>query len=176
MRSESHIHFPPWIGKKYNDGIGGKKILVLGESHYCAKPEDDTPFVTRMVIENLLDPAAEHEAYKNTYTKFERALAGKVLDWQEKAELWNSIIFYNYVQIPMTGPRISPTVEEFKDSAQAFFEVLDRYCPDCVIVWGKRLYNNLPQEGCQGPDLQLPDGTFQETWIYTLTGGKRVHV
>ena len=176
MRSESHIHFLPRIGKKYNDGIEGKKILVLGESHYCAKPEDDTPFVTRMVIENLLDPAAEHENYKNTYTKFERALAGKVLDWQGKVDLWNSVIFYNYVQIPMTGPRISPTVEEFKDSAQAFFEVLDRYCPDCVIVWGKRLYNNLPQEGCQGPDLQLPDGTFQETWIYTLTGGKRVHV
>ncbi len=175
-KEDKSVHFLPWVGKNYKQGIYGRRVLVLGESHYCARQEDDTPYVTRKVIADLLDPNSEHEAYKNTYTKFERALAGKVLDWQEKAELWNSIIFYNYVQIPMTGPRISPTVEEFKDSAQAFFEVLDRYCPDCVIVWGKRLYNNLPQEGCQGPDLQLPDGTFQETWIYTLTGGKRVHV
>lgn len=176
MRNESHIHFLPWVGKRYYEGIGGKKILVLGESHYCAKPEDDTPFVTRKVIENLLDPAAEHESYKNTYTKFERALAGKVLDWQGKVDLWNSVIFYNFVQRPMTGPRISPEPGDFKDSYAAFFEVLEEYRPDCIIVWGKRLYNNLPQEGHQGPDLQLPDGTFQETWIYTLSGGKRVHV
>ena len=146
MRNENHIHFLPWVGKKYNEGIGGKKILVLGESHYCAKPEDDTPFVTRKVIENLLDPATEHESYKNTYTKFERALAGKVLDWQEKVDLWNSVIFYNFVQRPMSGPRISPEPGDFKDSYAAFFEVLEA------------------------------DGTCQETWIYTLSGGKRVLV
>ena len=176
LSDESQVHFLPWEGKSYYEGVGGKKILVLGESHYCAKPEDDTPFVTRKVIEDLLDPAAEHESYKNTYTKFERALAGKVLDWQGKVDLWNSVIFYNFVQRPMSGPRISPEPGDFKDSYAAFFEVLEKYRPDCVIVWGKRLYNNLPQEGCQGPDLQLSDGTFQETWIYTLSGGKRVHV
>ena len=175
-KEDKCVHFLPWVGKNYKQGIYGRRVLVLGESHYCARQEDDTPYVTRKVIADLLDPNGEHEAYKNTYTKFERALAGKVLDWQEKAELWNSIIFYNYVQIPMTGPRISPTVEEFKDSAQAFFEVLDRYRPDCVIVWGKRLYNNLPHVGYQGPELRLQDGTCLETWVYSIADGQSVQV
>lgn len=30
-------YFEPWIGENYeNGGIFGKKILVLGDSHYCS--------------------------------------------------------------------------------------------------------------------------------------------
>lgn len=32
----SEINFKPWVGKKYlSEGYNGKRILVLGESHYC---------------------------------------------------------------------------------------------------------------------------------------------
>ena len=34
----SNINFKPWIGKNYlTKGYQGKRILVLGESHYCSK-------------------------------------------------------------------------------------------------------------------------------------------
>ena len=171
-----HVHFQPWTGSAYLHGINGRKVLVLGESHYCAKPEDDVPAVTVNVIRDLLDPDSEFEAYKNTYTKFERALAGKELDWSGKAELWNSVVFYNYVQVPMSGPRRAPAAAEFRASEAAFFEILEHFRPDCVIVWGSRLYNNLPQAGRQGPDLRLPDGTHRETWTYTLSGGHTVRL
>lgn len=174
--SDSQVHFLPWVGENYEKGICGRKVLVLGESHYCAKPEDDTPYITREVIADLLDLGSEHEAYKNTYTKFERALAGKVLDWYGKSELWNSVIFYNFVQTPMSGPRTSPSVKEFQDSFAAFFEVLEQYHPDCVIAWGKRLYDHLPPSGHQGKAVLLPDGTSLETWAYVLSDGKCVGV
>lgn len=173
---DSQVHFLPWVGENYKKGICGRRVLVLGESHYCAKPEDDTPYITREVIADLLDLGSEHEAYKNTYTKFERALAGKVLDWHGKSELWNSVIFYNFVQTPMSGPRKSPSVKEFQDSFAAFFKVLEQYHPDCVIAWGKRLYDHLPPSGHQGKTVLLPDGTSLETWVYVLSDGKSVGV
>jgi hypothetical protein len=35
----------------------------------------------------------------------------------------------------------------FKDSENAFFEILEEYNPDIIIVWGERLWNNLPNNG-----------------------------
>ena len=171
------VHFQPWVGKAYERGISGVKVMVLGESHYCARPEDDNSMVTMRIIRHILNPDAEFEPFMNTYTKFERALAGENLDALGKESLWNSIVFYNYVQKPMTGPRIAPTAAEFRDSEAAFFQILERYRPDCVLVWGKRLYDHLPQTGSQGPDLQLLDGKkWLETWTYSLTDGHTVHV
>ena len=73
-----HLHFTPWIGKHYSTtGYAGKRILALGESHYCEKSSDATEDITRKVIADLFDPHSEHEAYKNTYTKFAEALLGR---------------------------------------------------------------------------------------------------
>ena len=150
-----HVHFQPWVGSGYERGIAGRKVLVLGESHYCARTEDDVPEVTVNVIRDLLDPE---------------------LDWQGKARLWNSVVFYNYVQTPLSGPRRAPSMQEFRSSETAFFEVLEHFRPDCVLVWGRRLYNALPQAGAQGEDLLLPDGDYQETWTYTLRDGYPVRL
>ena len=32
-----YVKFTPWVGKNYEQGFRGKKILILGDSHYCAK-------------------------------------------------------------------------------------------------------------------------------------------
>ncbi len=166
----------PFVGRQYEKGICGKRVMVLGESHYCAHPEEAVPGLTISIIKDLFDPTSEHEPYKNTYTKFERALAGKALSFPEKEAVWNSVLFYNYVQCPITGARVSPTSQEFASSEAAFFEVLEQYRPHCVIAWGKRLYNNLPRRGYQLPDLLLPDGDSLETWAYPLRNGHVVAV
>ena len=33
--SEEGFFFIPWIGKNYNRGLKGSKVLVVGASHYC---------------------------------------------------------------------------------------------------------------------------------------------
>ena len=33
--SEDGFFFVPWIGKNYDKGLKGSKILVVGASHYC---------------------------------------------------------------------------------------------------------------------------------------------
>ena len=33
--NDEGFFFVPWIGKNYEDGLKGKKVLVVGASHYC---------------------------------------------------------------------------------------------------------------------------------------------
>lgn len=176
----SVVKFKPWVGENYENGIHkGKKLMILGESHYCANPETEaTEDITIKVIEDLLDPFSEHEGYKNTYTKFAKAVVGeKQFSDETKKEFWQHVIFYNYVQTAISGARVSPTTEQFRNSEQAFFEIISQYQPDLIIVWGKRLYNNLPQQGSQLPDLQISQGIYagesSEVWSYTI-GGKTI--
>ena len=176
----SVVKFKPWVGENYETGIHqGKKLMILGESHYCANPETEaTEDITIKVIEDLLDPFSEHEGYKNTYTKFAKAVVGeKQFSDETKKEFWQHVIFYNYLQTAISGARVSPTTEQFRNSEQAFFEIISQYQPDLIIVWGKRLYNNLPQQGTQLPDLQISQGIYagesSEVWSYTI-GGKTI--
>ncbi|MEK6451023.1 MULTISPECIES: uracil-DNA glycosylase family protein [unclassified Myroides] len=166
--------FKPWVGKHYTKGINGKRVLVLGESHYCDDPKDAVLTMTSDIIRDLYDDDSEHEPYKNTYTKFERALKGRVVPFEEKQELWNSVAFYNYVQHPIDEARKAPTAEEFRTSEPLFFETLEELQPDCAIVWGKRLYGQLPNTGEQQADVVLDNGDKIETWGYKLSNGKVV--
>ena len=171
-----NVHFLPWVGSKYNIGWQGKRLMIMGESHYCASLKDAVPSITHDIIADLFDADSEHEAYKNTYTKFMRSLAGHPLSNEEKREAWNRVLFYNFVQEPLTGPRKAPTAEQFRGSDTAFFEVLETFRPDCIIAWGKRLYDNLPRCGHQLNDVMAPDGKAIETWAYETRDGHAVQV
>lgn len=199
---EMGVRFLPWVKSKdfqsgiYYDKDGslqygdtnckGKKVLVLGESHYCANESDANLHLTQGIIEDLISPQTltewkeNWEPYKNTYTKFERALTGKELAvGAEKQSLWTHVAFYNYVQRALTGPRKPPSASDFKVSEAAFFVILNVLEPDFVIAWGKRLYNHLPCCGQQGKNVEIEvDGKHYsfETWIYTTANGKQIPV
>jgi len=171
------VRFIPWKGENYETGFAGRHVLVLGESHYCASAEDVKPEMTCEIIRDLFNPDSESEPYKNTYTKFAKAMLGReTLTFADKKTFWNSVAFYNFVQTAMTGPRLAPSTDDFKCSEGAFFEVMETLRPDLIIVWGSRLYNNLPRGGMQGPDLRAPDGKWIETWKYFLKDGSDVPV
>lgn len=169
-----NIKFIPWVGSQYAKGISGKRVLVLGESHYCAHESEALPQITINIIHHILNPDSEHEGFMNTYTKFGRALAGSEQYNKDREAVWNSILFYNFVQVPISEARKAPKKQDFVDATFPFFTVLEQYKPDCVIVWGSRLYNNLPRRGYQTEDLKLLDGKINETWAYELSDGHKV--
>lgn len=159
------ISFLPFIGHDYQSGgIFSKRIMVLGDSHYCDDIKDAVPSITRDVINYYLDPASENEGWMQTYKKFERSLVNKQTTYAESKEIWNSLLFYNFLQVPLNGPRVAGTADEYRDAASSFFEVIDRYKPQVIIVWGKRLWDKMPTERWVSAPSVVYDG-------YTIENG-----
>ena len=192
MVYSEYVKFVPWKGEEYQYGIlgfdenghiiygtkdnPGKKVLVLGDSLYCANEEDATRDVIQVIIQDLLNPKSQFEPYKNTFTKFTKSLTGYYdeLTFDQRFAAWHHLMFYNYVQTPMSATRVAPTIDDYRNSDTAFWEVLKESDADIVIAWGKRLYLNLPQGGAQVQDLEIKDGKFEgdaiEIWSYEVNG------
>lgn len=175
------VFFNPRIGKNYNiGGYNNLKILILGESHYCESECEECGRQSNSECSNFTINVLEryfayikgtgvHEDWMRTFTRFtnvffnERVSADKLLDF------WDSVVFYNYVQSSTDGPRSKPSSQQFSDSKDAFFEVLKECMPDLIIVWGVRLWENLPNNGKWGNEYIL-DNESERFYFYEIEG------
>ena len=179
-----HVFFKPWIGKNYqNGGIIKKKILVLGESHYCGgcdecglkyAPECNDLNTTK-IIESLLSGSTG--GWANTFRKFERSLVNKETTLEDSNEIWQSLAFFNFLQVAMTETRTEGSYEDYMEGQKAFLEVIEELQPDLIIVWGVgRLYDNLPNEGWIKGEPLVVDGYNVKNGYYQLKQGKKSRV
>lgn len=167
----NNVKFLPWVGKNYpTGGIFGKKILVLGESHYCTDAEA-VPELTNLVVKEHLDGTSI-----STFTKFERSLVGHPTEEKEKREIWDSIVFYNYLQVNMADARLAGTKAQYKAAEEPFWEVLEEYRPEYVIVWGNRLWDNIPSENFKALNSVVLEKYEAGDGVYTLKDGTEVKV
>lgn len=180
--SESSF-FIPFVGTNYvSGGIFGHRVMVLGESHYCDEgcPNCGEPSaypgclsLTQRVVNDYLDPNAEWQPWMNTFLKFERSLVGRETTPDERCTIWQSILFYNYLQVAMGGPRVAGTSAQYDAARDAFYEILDRFVPDYIIVWGQRLWESLPGDDRwqTAPSLNI-EGKTIATGSYRIKGGQ----
>lgn len=184
----SEINFRPWVGKNYlSKGYKGKRVLVLGVSHYCKENlEEDGRCYPLCKQENFISGCSSFteevlhdivysysgEKYQQTFLCFERAVVGKVLTQEEREEFWESVMFYNYIQYAQAGPRmpLQPGYEE--KSEKAFKELLEQYMPDLIIVWGVTLYGIMPDWGGVESVLKISDDAQTKVRTYTINGKK----
>lgn len=184
----SYINFKPWVGKDYELGLfNGKKVLVLGESHYCeiergengrcshncAKElmTDECLNQTKTVINDI----KEREWSSRTFSNFERTIFGKIPNKDERHYLWDRVMFYNYLQFAQSGPTrpLEQTAEAYRDSENAFKELLETYMPDYIIAWGMRLFDITPNWGGEQSSIEITDNGSANVWTYTIKG-KRI--
>lgn len=179
-----NVNFKPWVGPKYSDGLHGKKIMILGDSHYCkdelkeggvcwpscikSKMKTTCKTQTSDVIEDYLyDYRGQH--YLQVFQACDRAYYGKETSQQEKEDFWNSVIFYNYFQNSQKGPREELEITE--DAEKAFKEVLEKYLPDLIIVWGRRLYDYyLPNWEGVASKIEIEENKTTDSWTYNIKG------
>ena len=104
-------------------------------------------------------------------------LVGHETEWQERQRIWQSVLFYNYLQVAMGGPRKAGSDAEYRQAEEAFFSVLDQYRPQYIIAWGNRLWGEMPggERWQDGDDITI-DGYTVNTGSYALSGGRRVKV
>lgn len=185
--------FEPWIGNNYqNGGIFNKKVLVLGESHICGSdecngkcgfkdfPDGCNPNFTKDTVLKYLDHTIERDNWMRTYLKFERSLVGHETGQEDSEAIWNSIAFYNYLQVAMNESRKAGTSQDYIDAQKPFLEVLEELQPDLVIVWGvTRLFTNMPEEGWEWSEplsfKDYPDFYIQNGY-YKLKSGLKTRV
>jgi len=178
ISNDKGIVFAPFVGKYYgkNKSLFQKRVLVLGESHYCDAGCVKLRNVTNDVMNAFMDPNAEREDWMKTYRKFERSMVNKITNFEDSSLIWNSVVFYNYLQFPMDKSRQEGTNEQYESSVEAFFAILNEFQPDSVIVWGKRLWRHLPAIDFQENDAYEVGGYTINSGSYTLNNGRIVKV
>ena len=106
--------FRPWIGENYQQGRWGKRVLVLGESHYQwdeNMPIDNWPTLTIECVEEIISGHAQGR-WQAFWTKVAVASLGHTSTLDEKRTFWHSVAFYNYIQHCVGfGPYARPTPE-----------------------------------------------------------------
>ena len=180
----NNIFFQPFVGKDYADGgIFGKRIMVLGESHYCdegcadcgdCRLHRECMNFTQQVLGDYLNENKERQNWMRTFLKFERSLVGEETNQALRLKIWDSVVFFNYLQVAMGGPREAGTSAQYSQAGEAFFEVLNKYQPEYVIAWGNRLWDKMPGEHWQNGDDIVVDGYHVATGWYVLSNGRRV--
>ena len=192
-----HIKFRPWVGENYKQGFQNKKILILGDSHYCAKDSNrneaclsigDCSYDSmnekcyNMTHDLIRGEYMEHRSgraksvgHLQTILTFEKNLFGYIPTPQESIDFWNSVIFYNYIQHSQYKPRgrRDTKAEEIDDYKEAFKEVLAEYQPDYIIIWSKFLFTQdwLPDGASEAPDYTLKaeyNGVIYDTPVRTF--------
>jgi hypothetical protein len=158
-----HVHFRPWIGKHYRTGEKCR-ILVLGESHYGDQHED------RDLTRDLTAEFVRGDWSHRFWTNIGQVISGKP-HWETKrAEIWDRIALYNYVQvIAAETARQAPTSAMFRESRPAFLEVLRMLKPTHIVVCGRRLWWEMPPfDGREGAISYQGE---KHRWGEYVTGG-----
>ena len=128
----NNIFFQSFVGKDYADGgIFGKRIMVLGESHYCdegcadcgdCRLHRECMGFTQGVLRDYLDEGTERQNWMRTFVKFERSLVGEETDQALRLKIWNSVVFFNYLQVAMEDlvrqERLHNTVRQVRLSSK----------------------------------------------------------
>lgn len=149
--------FSPYVGSRYNEGINGKKILVIGASFYCNKTE--CQFYEKCTDRNRKD-SSDYDLKCPVYVGrgmtlhdeptncvFDQPYAYRIfgayvadLLGLSREDLWRRLAFTNYIQffLPAQEGKYAPT--RISDSSQrdfdAFIEVVKELKPDVIMVWG----------------------------------------
>ena len=192
------LFFKPWYNESlYDIGIKGKKILVVGASHYCKHADECRYFENCTSREHKdsspylnLCPYCDADLSHSTIETVEYFLGGtmnksyrnftdfmiehlKLADTDEY--LWSHIAFMNYVQYMLGGDEnidTNPSDISGRDY-DAFTKVVSLLTPDLSVVWGAPVGNELKKHKLNRPTIQGvdPDYVFEiniDNRVYTI--------
>lgn len=158
--------FDPWIGLKYEtEGIGGTRLLVLGESQYPGAeyvhlyPGGAPTAACRSSTQEIVrDLAIENR--NRFFTKVAKIVlglpAGRRLPSEVRVDFWERIAFYNYVQWWLGGARFRPSPELWLAAQSPFLEVLSELRPHVLLVLGNELSRWLPTLPTEIEAVKIP--------------------
>ena len=135
--------FSPYIGTRYaTDGIGGKRLLILGEAHY-GKAGAEYKTYTSDVIRDM----AFKKERLPIFARIQHLVLGTrgFLTDTARRDFWERVAFYNFIQVfPGATPKVRPTPTMWSESREPFLQTLAELTPDVLLILGVELKRNLP--------------------------------
>jgi hypothetical protein len=152
----TNIKWKPFIGDKYHYGINGKKILIIGESHYH---NGTTKSIEKVNKSNFTNLVVQEMAIKKNYwsTKFfqnlHRTLKGT--DDFNGLTFWNKLSFYNFIQRAMNSNKERPKKLDFIKGWDCFFNVLEDLKPSICLFAGTSSAKYFRRAAKNHPNIEI---------------------
>jgi hypothetical protein len=143
MSSNSTV-IRPWVGCPYGASVNGKRVLLLGESNYHKAGVPDANYAS-IVCENVTECAINGRV--RFFTKAAKlvlmASGAQRVARADIVDLWQRVVFTNYVQRVFTSDRIRPSGDDWALARPALVDVLREHKPEVVVVFGLELASHL---------------------------------
>ena len=177
------LNWLPWVGKNYDS----TRIFILGASHYGKKEsytEEDQyieetveskKFTRKIVAEHGIDLKNIRDK-KYAFAAFNKCLLNeKALHSKDRGELWNSVSFYNLLQVVMKkGTKTIATNTEKETAWKAFKKLVPILKPKICIAWGVSILyywaNNYGEFTGQYIRQEKISGCYPRESIITIDG------
>jgi len=163
---------PIWKGMNYpNGGIFGARILIVGESTYTTDGRDTSQYNVWMAQDHI-------DGYRDAFrTKLLRSFINTNREQQhEIQDFWNSVCYLNYINTPLSGPRIAPAESMWAENNQPLASILTELKPNIVVALGYRMWgnwlNNPPCKTYRGPKIN--NAGREQTYYFEASD--RIHL
>ena len=174
--TDEQPRFEPWIGDAYRaslqaDAIGSNdleslcRFHLMGESHYSEGDEPQSNWTIRAVE----DWALKLNRYGAFWTKAIQTVDSTTLYKLDRFTAWHRVAFSNFQQDVLRAPRDPVPETHLERGRRCFFAQLYKTRPTTLVVLGKRLFANLPNEGMRvrWPLTAQPDWEpVTDAWLY----------
>jgi hypothetical protein len=160
------VHLP-FIGTAYKTGIRGRKIAIVGYSHYYDDLKQDSENFTRECIQKTVDKVWKPRFFSSIRNAFSHTDDGL---------FWNSVIFFNYVptMIGTGADKFGRIADTSVMAANArFFQILDQFHPDLIFIFTKKVA--LASLGLEFVPMHAPMSNFLFARRQSENGEQRIY-
>lgn len=142
------VRFMPYWGDLYWEGVNGKRVLLLGESHYRTEGLSESLDVTRPFTQKTFRGMAEPVREKKDgpfFKALDLVLTGREdFQLQDAADAWKHVAFINLSQV-FAGSQANhrPRNEALRHGGNVLVEdILPVLRPDVVLVLGRTAWRH----------------------------------
>lgn len=149
--------------------------MIVGESSYDKKAKNEGYDIANQTINVGTDAIGyddEKLRYWNKskfYTRIVRMFGFNPRLITQRKEFWESVVYYNFLQIVLCEPRENPPGESWGESKDAFLQTLEENRPEIVITFSMRMWPHIPKDNekcvtnefnlhCRRGSITLGDG------------------
>ncbi|WJH41236.1 hypothetical protein N7E02_12405 [Aliirhizobium terrae] len=128
----NYVIHRPWRGDLYEQGIEGRRVMIVGNSHWLGEDEPDDSEVTEEVLEKVVSGD-----YNIAFFNHIRDYFG----FTTHSDFWSRVLFMNYAPwaigegekryAHLSGPMVPVAKSRFEDE-------ISKNAPDVVFVFSKK--------------------------------------